>query len=164
VVDAMTSEGAGRILIGIGNPHRGDDAAGRVVARLLRDALAEDVKVVEHDGEATGLLALLDGAASAFLVDACVSGAPAGTVRRLDIGLAPLPRGAFGLSTHGLGLAVAIELGRTLGQLPPSCVIYAIEGCAFESGAPLSPPVATAVADVARQLRAEIVGKEVSAD
>ncbi len=45
--------------------------------------------VIEQDGEATGLLAWLDGRAAAFLVDACASGAPPGTVRRFDVDSEP---------------------------------------------------------------------------
>ncbi len=63
------------------------------------------------------------------------------------------------MSSHGLGLAEAVELARALGQLPRSCVVYAIEGESFAVGAPLSPPVATAVADVAARLRVEIDGQ-----
>jgi hydrogenase maturation protease len=143
-------------VVGIGNPDRGDDAAGRAVARRLRGALPEGVTLAEADGEATAVMAHLDGADVAFLVDACVSGAPAGTVRRIDVGRAPLAPGAFGLSTHGFGLAQAIELARALGRLPERCVVYAIEGASFTPGAPLSPAVAEAVQQVAVRLRAEL--------
>lgn len=152
----MTSAASRRIVLGIGNPDRGDDAAGRRVARLLRRMMPDEVDVAEHDGEATALLARLDGATAAYLVDACASGAPVGTVHRFDASAAPLPQAAFGLSTHGFGLAEAVELARALGQLPARCIVYAIEGESFEIGAPLSPPVSAAVAEVVRCLRAEI--------
>jgi hydrogenase maturation protease len=154
----MASERRRRMVIGIGNPDRGDDAAGPAVARLLADMLPEDVGIVEHDGETTGLIAQLDGVTAAFLVDACVSGAPAGTVRRFDVAEMALPAASFALSSHGLGLAEAIELARALGHLPPFCVVYAIEGWSFAIGAPLSSPVATAVAAVAARLSVEIGG------
>lgn len=156
----MTSDRSRRIVLGVGNPDRGDDAAGRKVARLLRWMLPHDVEVAEHGGEATDLLARLEGVAVAFLVDACASDASAGTVRRFDVGEAPLPQRVFGVSTHGFGLAEAIELARALGRLPPRCIVYAIEGASFEAGAPLSPAVAAVVADVARRLLAEITGEE----
>jgi hydrogenase maturation protease len=145
-----------RIVLGIGNPDRGDDAAGREVARRLRGAWPEGVVVAEVDGEATDLLARLDGADAAYLIDACVSGAPAGTVHRIDAAHEPIPPGAFGVSTHGLGLAAAIGLARALGRLPARCVVYAIEGASFETGAPLSPAVADAVGTVAGRLRDEL--------
>lgn len=144
-----------RIVVGVGNPDRGDDAAGRVVARLLRDAPPSGFEILEKDGEATALLAEFDGAAAAFLVDACASGGAPGAVRRFDAAAEPLPGRSFALSSHGFGLAETIELARALGRLPPTCVVYAIEGASFELGAPLSPPVAAAVAAVAERLRAD---------
>jgi hydrogenase maturation protease len=146
-----------RVVLGIGNLERGDDAAGRAVVALLRRTLPDDVEVVEHDGEATTLLASLAGAAEAFIVDACNSGASAGTTHRIDVANAPLPSSSFGLSTHGFGLGAAIELARVLGELPPRCVVYAIEGQCYAAGAPLSDAVGSAVVAVAAQLRAELL-------
>lgn len=145
-----------RIVIGIGNPDRGDDGAGRAVARLLAGRLPADVELTEHGGETTGLLARLDGAAAAFLIDACASGAPAGTIHRFDAADRKLPHSAFAASSHGMGLAEAVELARALGQLPPRCIVYAIEGGSFASGAALTPAVAAASGDVADRLCAEI--------
>jgi hydrogenase maturation protease len=144
------------IVFGIGNPDRGDDAAGPAVARQLRELLRRDVEVIEHGGEAAALVAQMDGAESVFLIDACASGAPAGTIHRFDVSAAPLPDLAFGLSTHGCGLAMAVELARTLGQLPRRCIIYAIEGASFATGVPLSPPVAAGIAEVVGRVSAEV--------
>ena len=149
-----------RIVIGIGNPDRGDDGAGRAVVQRLRGRLPDDVVLVEQGGETTALLASIEGAGAAFLVDACVSGAAPGTIRRLDAAATALPPG-LGLSSHGLGLAEAVELARLLGRLPPRCIVYAIEGGSFALGAPLSPPVAQAVAEVAARLAAEIAGRSI---
>jgi hydrogenase maturation protease len=153
-----------RVVVGIGNPDRGDDAAGRAVVGLLRNKPPDGVDLLEQDGETTALLACLEGASTAFLVDACESGARAGTVQRFDVAEAPLPQAFFRLSTHGMGLAEAIELARALGQLPPRCVVYAIEGSVFEVGDPLSPSVATAIAAVAAQLRCEVANEEDSGE
>lgn len=146
----------GRVVLGIGNPVRGDDAVGRHVIRLLRRAPLPGVQLVELDGEATALLRSLEGAAAAVVVDASHSGAAAGTIRRFDAVQAPLPQAAFGLTTHGFGLAEAIELARALGQLPRRCIVYAIEGAAFGHGAPLSPAAATAADVVAAEIRDEL--------
>ena len=155
----MSRPACRRIVLCLGRPERGDDAAGRRVARLLRRMAPDGVDVVEHDGETTALLAELDGTATAYLVDACTSGAPPGTVHRFDVGAAPLPQSMFGLSTHGLGLAEAVELARALGQLPERCIVYAIEGESFELGAPLSPPVSAAIAKVVWRLASEITSE-----
>ncbi|HEY0283640.1 MAG TPA: hydrogenase maturation protease [Rhizomicrobium sp.] len=143
------------IVLGIGNIERGDDGAGRAVVRLLRYMLS-GVEIAEQDGEAASLLDKLDGASTAYLVDACVSNAPPGTIHRIDAHLAPLPQASSDLSTHGFGLAAAIELGRALGRLPPRTIVYAIEAESFASGAPLSEAVATATVIVADRIRSEI--------
>ena len=157
----MVEAGGGRVLVlGVGNVNRGDDGAGRAVARALRGVLGAHVEVAECEGQATGILAILETASAALIIDACASGAPAGTVRRFDVSQTPLPQAAFGVSTHGFGLHEAIELARALGQLPARCVVYAIEGAGFETGAPLSPAAAAAVSQVARQVSVELGGED----
>jgi hydrogenase maturation protease len=143
------------VVIGIGNPDRGDDGLGRAVARRLAGALPAGVALVEETGEAARLVSRLQAADAAILVDASASGAAPGTIRCLDVAASPLPAGLFALTTHGVGLAEAIELARALGTLPPRCTVYAIEGEAFGLGAPLSPAVAAAVVDVAARIAAE---------
>jgi hydrogenase maturation protease len=152
----MTRARARCLVIGVGNPDRGDDGAGPAVARLLQGTLPAAVAVVAANGEATALVERLADADRAVLVDAAQSGAPAGTVRRFDAAAAPLPHGSGGVSSHGFGLAAAIELARALGQLPRRCVVYAIEGASFAAGAPLSPAVAAATAEVAGRIRTEL--------
>ena len=144
------------VVIGIGNIERGDDGAGRAVARLLRHMLPGEVEIVEQDGEATALLDSLDGASAAYLIDACVSNAPSGTIHRIDANHAPLPQASSDLSTHGFGLAAAVELGRALGRLPARTIVFAIEAESFTAGAPLSEAVAAATVIVADRIRSEI--------
>ncbi len=152
----MSAPQGRRLVIGIGHPDRGDDAVGRVIARGLRGRVPDGVEVLEMDGEASRLLELLADADAAYLADAAVSGAPAGTIRRLDPIDAPVPETLFTVSSHGLGLAAAIELARALGSLPRSLVVYAIEGVDFAPGAPLTPSVAAAGLEVEERLLGEI--------
>jgi hydrogenase maturation protease len=143
-------------VIGIGNPQRGDDAAGPLAARLLREQLPSDIEVIVHDGEVSSLLAQMDGYAAVYLIDACMAGAAAGAVHRFDLNTTTLPADQFAVSTHGLGLAQAIELARVLGQLPSHCILYGIEALGFAVGAMPSAPVAVAIAEVAARVRDEI--------
>jgi hydrogenase maturation protease len=150
------------VVFGVGNPDRGDDGAGPAVAHQLRDLPHQDIEIVEHLGEAATLLAQMVGATSVFLIDACASGAPPGTIHRFDVSAAPVPAEvALGLSTHGFGPATAVELARSLGQLPHRCIIYTIEGASFATGAPLSPQVAAGVAQVVDRVCAEIADVQV---
>jgi hydrogenase maturation protease len=152
----MAREQLHRLVLGIGNPDRGDDAAGRRVAQLLRQQQVVGVEICELDGEPSTLLNRLERASAAWIVDACRSSVPAGTMQRFDVGEAPLPRAHFGPSTHSMGLAEAIELARALGRLPRRCIVYALEGTAFELDASLSAPVAEAIPIVAARILAEL--------
>ena len=152
----MAGRNARTVVVGIGNLDRGDDAAGRLAVRRLRTMLPPGTLACEQDGEVTSLLAAIESAASAYLIDACVSGAPAGTVRRLDVAASPLPLDTLSLSSHGLGLAEAVELARALGLLPPCCIVYAIEASSVEPGGGVSPEVSAAVAETAERIRREL--------
>jgi hydrogenase maturation protease len=152
---------ARRLVIGIGNPDRGDDAVGRLVARALRIRAPLDVRIEECQGEATELLHLLHQADCAWLIDAAQSSdAPAGTVRRLNVADRDLAHFSATTSSHGLGLIEAIGLARTLGYLPRHCVIYAIAGSSFSVGAPPGDTVTSAVAQVATAILAELAQQD----
>jgi len=143
------------VVIGIGNLDRGDDAFGRIVAARLRGRIPEHVSLFEEDGEATALLDRLGDADAAILIDAAISGGEPGQIRRFDAACEPLSAAKFGMSTHGFGLAEAIELARILGKLPGRCIVYAVEARSFELGAPLSPELARAVDEVLAWVIAE---------
>jgi hydrogenase maturation protease len=147
------------LVIGIGNDERGDDGAGRLVARLLRGRLPGDVEIVELDGEASALLASLEGAEAVFLVDAAVSGAAPGSIERFDCAREPLPKSTLAVSTHGLGVAEAVELARALGRLPQCCVLYAIEAATVAAGAPLSEAVRASAETVAARIAGALSGR-----
>jgi len=144
------------VVIGIGHLDRGDDAIGRLVAARLHARVPAGVTVIQEDGEAARVGARLGSAQSAILVDAALSGAAPGTVRRLDAAHDALPGDKPGMSTHGFGLASAIGLARALGSLPPRCVVYAIEARSFALGAPPSAAVLAAADEVVERVLAEI--------
>ncbi len=145
-----------QLIIGIGNTDRGDDAVGRIVARQLRARQRTGVEIFEESGEAASLLSSIEGAGAVWFVDAAVSGAAPGTIRRFDVAAASLPQAMSSLSTHGFGLAEAIELARALKRLPSRCIVYTVEICACEAGALLTPDVAAAVEEVVARVCAEI--------
>lgn len=147
---------AERLVVGIGNPDRGDDAVGRMVARTLRPRVSVDVRVVELDGEATALLAELQSAQCAWLVDAAQSGAPPGTIHRIDCAAEDFALPEGGVSSHGFGVIEAIALARALDVLPRQCIVYAVETADFTAGAALSPEVAQAVGEVVLRIAAEL--------
>jgi len=132
-------------IIGIGNPDRGDDGVGRYVAAQLQDKISTGITILEQDGEFASLLFSIEQAGAVWLIDASRSqGTPIGTIQRFDAADGPLPRSLFNLSTHGFGVAEAVELARATKTLPSRCIIYAIEGEDFNHGRPLSVRVMAA--------------------
>lgn len=140
-------------VLGVGNQWRRDDAAGLEVARRLDRELPRGVRVLEREGEPTGLLDAWQGEREVVLVDAVSSGAKPGTVHRLDAIAAPLPAELFRASTHHMSVAEAVELGRALGRLPERLELYGIEGADFGAGSGLTPDVEHAVEGLAAELR-----------
>ena len=144
------------LLIGLGNPDRGDDAVGLHVVRRLAARGLPGVTVSEADGDMLTLLDRWAAAARVVLVDATEPAGQPGRIHRLDPMSGPLPR-ELGLgSTHGLGLAEAVELARALGRLPARMTIFAIEAAHFEHGAALSAPVAASVTAATALIVAEL--------
>ena len=144
------------VVIGVGNSLRGDDAAGLLVARRVRER-APGVDVFEHEGEPTGLLALFGGAHTAILVDAVQGAGEPGSVQRFEAGDEPLPASLRGsTSTHAVGLAEAIELFRALGRLPPRVVVLGIRGACFEAGRVCSPEIRDGIEAAASAVLGEL--------
>ncbi|HXM55353.1 MAG TPA: hydrogenase maturation protease [Candidatus Dormibacteraeota bacterium] len=142
------------LLIGVGAEDRGDDAAGLLVARRVRASAPAGVEVVESAGDAGELLSLLDGAERVVLVDAAMGG-PAGAVELVPPGAAHC---APARSTHGLGVAEALELAAALGSRPPVVRLYVVHGAAFEPG-PVSPAVDAGVRVAAERILRDELGR-----
>ena len=152
----MTVAQPGIVVIGVGNEYRGDDGSGIAVARRLRERFPAGVTILEESGEGAALMEAWQGATWVMLLDAVRSGALPGTIHRMDAHAAPLPAGFFRYSTHAFSVAEAVELARSLGQLPPRVIVYGIEGDNFDLGAGLSHSVEAAVAAVVEQAAEEV--------
>ncbi|HYM91268.1 MAG TPA: hydrogenase maturation protease, partial [bacterium] len=133
------------LVIGVGNPYRRDDAAGLIAARRLGAAAPGLVLVREESGEGAALLEAWEGADAVIVLDAVCSGAPPGTIRRIDAHRETIPTEVFHSSTHAFNVAEAIELARVLRRLPRRLIVFGVEGAHFDAGLGLSPPVERAV-------------------
>jgi hydrogenase maturation protease len=145
------------LIIGIGNIFRSDDAAGLAAAALLREMQAPGVKVLELEGDLTGLLDGWQGAQKVAVIDAVASASSPGAIFRFAAHEEPLPRQMFAAtSSHAFGVAEQIEIARSLNQLPPCLMVYGIEGKDFTPGADLSPEVREALPRLAEQVRRDL--------
>ena len=102
-------------IIGIGNPDRGDDAAGLVAARRLGG--------LEHNGDALSLIDAWDGADDVLLIDAVVTGASPGTLHCWDARHLPLEAVGLRVSTHAFSIIDAIRLAESTNRLPRKLVV-----------------------------------------
>jgi hydrogenase maturation protease len=145
-----------RVVIGVGNAYRGDDAVGLAVAGRIRSVVPDGVVVLECEQEPSRLVDAWAGADVAVVVDACAGGGAPGTVHRFDVGDEPLPARVFRSSTHSFGVGDAVELARALGRLPGRLVVYGVEGSEFSAGAGLSAAVSSAVDGVADAIAGDL--------
>lgn len=136
-------------IVGYGTLFRRDDAAGLEVVRRL-EALGADAVLETVEGDGLALLDRLRGTARAIVVDAMRSRSAPGSVRAFRKG--PVLEKAFPSSTHAVGLAQALALGRSLGTLPAGLVVYGIAGADFSAGRGLSPGAEKGVETLVRRL------------
>lgn len=141
------------MVLGAGNRYRRDDGAGIAAAERLRGRVPAAVRTGE--GDLASALDAWEGVDALVVIDATSSGAPPGTVRRIEAHAQPLPAAFSRTSTHAFGVAEAIELARTLGKLPARVVVYGIEGSDFGPGEGLTPEVAASVEAVVAQVSRE---------
>ena len=142
-------------IIGCGNRDRGDDGAGILVAERLCDL---GIDAAKHSGEAVSLVEAWEDTADVVVIDAVVTGRPAGTIQVWEGEIPSLD--VRSSSTHGLGVGEAVRLASALGRLPARLRIFGIEGARFDVGTGPSFEVLEAVEQVAGRLAAESVGQE----
>lgn len=135
------------LVIGVGNRDRGDDGIGPAVVDELRRRGAPLATVV-REGDLADLAIVWRGRADVLIVDACQTGLPVGAVHRLD----PASAAAVApLSTHGVGVAEALELARHLNRLPERLELIGVEASCFDHG-PMSADLADAVPRIADEV------------
>ncbi len=144
------------LVLGLGNDLAGDDAAGLLVARAVREDLRGLADVAESGASGIALIEELAGYDRVIVVDAIRTGRrPPGEVVELDlrdVGPVVAP------SLHQAGLpelaAVAARLGLAF---PEHLIVMAVEVLdPYTIGAPVSAPVRRALPEIARRVRAQV--------
>jgi hydrogenase maturation protease len=143
------------VIIALGSHGRGDDGVGLFVARLLSDKLA-GCSIIRGQDDPMAILNAWQDAALAIIVDAAVSQSAPGTIHRLELDAAPLPRELARCSSHGVGLAEAVEIGRILGRMPERLIIYAVEADNFNHGVSMTKAVSAAAVEVSRRIEVDV--------
>ena len=143
------------LVIGIGNPDRGDDAVGVHVARQVA-AERLDILALEFDDPSEALDAWT-AEDTVVLADAISSGGRPGDIHVVDVRQQRLPAGNWSAGgSHALGLAAVVELARSLDLLPRRLVVVGVEAARFDHGAEMSEAVGAAVPAAAVRVLAMI--------
>jgi hydrogenase maturation protease len=110
-------------LLGVGSPFGADQLAWEAVDHLAGAGLA-DCELIKLDRPGSGLLAWFDGVEHLILLDALAIDSEAGRSRLLEP--CDLERLSPGTSSHGFGVAQALDLAVQLEQLPSRVDIVGI--------------------------------------
>lgn len=147
-------------IIGCGSLLMGDDGAGCMVARRLKQMeLPTHVSVLEGGTSGLKLLNLMAPDERVIIVDAVVTGAEPGTIRIFNGEDLPDPE-FMPLSAHQMAIPEAIALGRLAEpeMMPEKIEIWGIEvSLPLSKMSDLSADVAEAVDIVVEKLKKEIL-------
>lgn len=139
-----------RVLVaGLGAEHRGDDAAGLLAVRALRELGARGIDILEAPGDALALVAAMPDHDEVVLVDAVAAAGAPGRVVELEPAATRSRRGA---STHGFGVHEALAMAAVLGACPTVRVL-GITGNRFAIGTQPSAAVVRAARAVAMGIK-----------
>ncbi|MEV7687529.1 hydrogenase maturation protease [Streptomyces bungoensis] len=144
------------VVIGVGNPLRGDDGAGPAAVEALRGRVPEDTVLAVSDGEPARMLDLWRGADTVVVVEALrTRPARPGALHTLT------PAEAAGhapgtASTHAIGLGECIALAEALDRLPPRLVVHAVEVADVGLGARLSEAVRSSLPELTERAAASV--------
>ncbi len=151
------------VIIGLGNPLRGDDGVGVRVAELLAARqLPGSVEVIDGGTQGFGIVNLMAGRQRVILVDAANIGQAPGhflrfTMDEVDLLGEPSPLGDDQyLNVHYAGLREALLLAQALGSLPQDVVVFGVQPANIGWEIALSPEVEKALPDLIDAILTEV--------
>lgn len=147
------------LVIGCGNLLRGDDAAGPVLIRRLRDrGTRPGVECVDAGTGGIDVVALMRGRDHVVIIDACRGAGEAGAIHEVpgeDVEHLLPPEG---INLHAVRWDHALAFGHWLleGEYPRRVTVFLVEANAFEPGAGLSLAVERGVDELVGLLSARL--------
>lgn len=117
-------------ILGIGSPFGDDQIGWRVIDAINESGMLDRfppglMQTCCCDRPVTNILQKMMDSEVVILIDAMKTGLPVGTIRQLDpAGLQLYPHR---ISSHQMGMAECLALGRTLGMMPVQMLCYGVE-------------------------------------
>ena len=158
-LDTLTLDTSFRatLVIGLGNPLRGDDGVGVCVAQMLTEqVLPPGVEVVDGGTQGLGIVNLMEGWRRVILVDAAAVGKSPGQFVRFTLDEARLPGDDQHLSVHAAGLNDALLLAQALKILPDEVIIFGVQPASLDWDSSLSPQVEATLSALIEAVLAEL--------
>ncbi len=140
------------LIIGYGNPLRGDDAIGHQIAEMMEQQLhSKDVEVKTVYQLTPELVEIISKVQVVIFIDAGIEGIP-GTIKQEIVQAEP----GIGVFTHNVSPKTLLCASLALYGAAPSGLLISIAGESFDYGYKLSPQLDRILPDLADQVE-EIV-------
>jgi len=121
------------LIVGIGNPSRGDDALGPLLVERLTALNLAGIELLTDFQLQIAYAIDLQGREKVIFVDASIGGAEPYQFKQIE------PAADSSYSSHALSPAALLQTYRQLYGEPPAAWVLAIRGYEFELGKGLSP-------------------------
>jgi hydrogenase maturation protease len=145
------------LVIGLGNPLRGDDGVGvRVAQALLERELPDDVEVLDGGTQGLAVVNWMEGRRRLIVVDAADVGQAPGRFVRFALDEVHLRGEEEHLSVHAAGLRDALLLAQALKKLPDEVVVFGVQPANVEWDSGLSPELEAAFPGLLAAVLAEL--------
>ena len=136
------------LIVGCGNPLRGDDGVGPTLVRRLEErGLPEGSRCVDAGTSGMEVVLEMRGVGRLFVIDACRSGRDPGSIVEVPWEEAEQVAPPSGIALHAFRWDQALALGRLVlgNDYPRNVTVLLVEGRRFGVGESLSPAVADAI-------------------
>jgi hydrogenase maturation protease len=154
---------SGTLVIGLGNPLRGDDGIGMRIADLLsRHILPEGIEVVRGGTSGLELVNWMEGWRRVIIIDAAEVGQVPGGFARFTLDECNLLGNDRHLSIHDAGLRDALLLAKVLGVLPEEVIVYGVQPAHLDWDDTLSPEVEAATPMILSAVLGELSAPDVA--
>lgn len=141
------------LLVGFGNPWRGDDALGPRFVEEAQKRFSDAADCLLIEAEATTLLDRAEKYQTVILVDAVEGELPPGELVLLDLLSESLPKKLRGVSSHTLDVLEVASLMKTLGRAPACLLLFGAQGKQYAPGTGLSIEVEHALTAILEEVR-----------
>jgi hydrogenase maturation protease len=115
-------------IIAVGNDLYGDDGIGKaVIDELNQMPEMNDIKMIDGDTDALGLIDHFENTEHVILIDAAHMGETPGTVKVFNKDDVKLNIKMDHLTVHGISLAETFDIAQTVDKLPEKVTIIGVE-------------------------------------